>query len=156
MTVHIQSECGSCVTQIILYCLDVIARLNGCYGIGVSQIVESRFGTTDIGYHLFEVTIDNLRTQMVSQFVCEYESAIFVAFPITKSVGKLLLFDLTEYGDYKWSKCYRSSLAVFRREQAVFPTRLPNLLELFIDQHRTSVQIHTFPQESTYFTFPHP
>ena len=58
MAVYVQCEGGSGVAQISLHCLDVVPGADRSNGVGVTQVVETGVGTTDVRNNALVLAVD--------------------------------------------------------------------------------------------------
>lgn len=66
MAVYVQSKSGGSVTEIILNCLDVITGSDRSNGIGVPEIMEPSFWTSNFLHDSFEGFVDGGSKQVVA------------------------------------------------------------------------------------------
>ena len=69
MTVHIEGECGGCVTQILLYGLHIVTGFERNNGIRVAEIVKSHGRHPQFSDHQFECPVQCLGCDACTELV---------------------------------------------------------------------------------------
>ncbi len=133
MTVDIQCESRRVMTEILLQGLDVTARLQRRYGIGMTpQIVESRFGHADACNNTLEVPVYIRMIKMMPQLIGKYKVFGIAPCPCSFSAhGPLKTFLLLQNVHYRLCRSNDTSLSVLGRGEPISSAAVTQVYELF-------------------------
>lgn len=143
------------MAKVFLNSFDIVAGANGGDGIRVAQIMEAGLWSAHGRYDPLEFAIHILRLQVTAQLIGEDVAGILPAFTITEAVFQLFLLDLAQCCDDERGQRDGAAFAVLGGHHAVLTFTAADILELFIDQERSCLQIDAVPEQTTDLTFPH-
>lgn len=136
-----------------MHCLDVITSADAVDGICVAQVVDPQVGQADLPYRALKAVKYRPQGDIAAKFVGEHQSAFLPC----RASGQthLCLYELLlpQQSHHIGRRADRPALVVFGRRKIVTLALFLAAVQLFIDQNRTLIKIHTVPHKAQQLCF---
>ena len=154
MAIDIKGKSGGSVAEVGLHCLDVITSADAVDGICVAQVVDPQVGQADLPYRALKAVKYRPQGDIAAKFVGEHQSAFLPC----RASGQthLCLYELLlpQQSHHIGRRADRPALVVFGRRKIVTLALFLAAVQLFIDQNRTLIKIHTVPHKAQQLALP--